>query len=355
MEGNTVNLQSHAGMVPRVPDTLGLPLESPMAGERIVGVAGATGFVGRHIVRELLSRGWSVRGLVRSREKARQVLPRDERLRLIEGEAIAPDAAPGLAAGAAAIVNAAGILRESAGNSFRKAHVQTTRSLVEAAASAGVPRFILVSAVGVCEDAPTAYQRTKFEAEQIVRRSPLLWTILRPSLVHGPEGELIRTARGWVTGSKQPWFFLPYFTRAEVNTEVPLGPVRRIPPRVQPIAVEDVAWATAQALERPQASGEVFNLVGPDTLTWPQFLEALQEVIPGANAALRPLGIPARAAAVQARVAKMLGLGGLLPFDEGMAIMGSQDSVASPSKAQQLLGLQAKPFVESLRRYAARL
>jgi nucleoside-diphosphate-sugar epimerase len=326
-----------------------------MAGERIVGVAGATGFVGRYIVRELLSRGWRVRGLVRSREKAREVLPRDERLRLIEGDPTAPDPASGLAAGAAGVVNAVGILRESAGNTFRKAHVQTTRSLVDAAAGAGVPRFIHVSALGVGEDAPTAYQRTKFEAEQVVRRSPLLWTILRPGLVHGPEGDLIRTAKGWVTGSKQPWFFLPYFTRAEVNTQVPLGPIRRVAPTVQPIAVEDVAWSVAEALERPQASGEVFNLVGPETLTWPRFLEALQEAIPGANAALRPLGIPAGAAAAQARVAKLLGLGGLLPFDEGMPIMGSQDSVASPSKAQHLLGLKARPFVESLRRYAARV
>ena len=206
-----------------------------MAGERIVGVAGATGFVGRHIVRELLSRGWSVRGLVRSREKAREVLPRDERLKLIVGEPTAPDSAAGLCAGASAVINTVGILRETAGNTFRKAHVLTTRSLVEAAEIAGVRGFVQISAIGVGDEGTTQYQRTKFEAEQIVRRSGLLWTILRPGLVHGADSELLRTAKGWVTGSKQPWFFLPYFTRVETVSDVPLGPVRRLPGTVQPV------------------------------------------------------------------------------------------------------------------------
>jgi NADH dehydrogenase len=326
-----------------------------MAGERIVGVAGATGFVGRHIVRELVGRGWTVRALVRTREKARDVLPRDERLKVIVGEATDPDAASNLAAGASAVVNAIGILRETTGNSFRRAHVQATRTLVEAAEAAGGPRFVQISALGVGDDGATAYQQTKYEAEQIVRSSGILWTILRPSLIHGPDSDLIKVAKGWVTGAKQPWFFLPYFTREELTADVPLGPVRRVPPKVQPVAVEDVAWAVGESLERPRAAGEVFNLVGPETLTWPQFLETLQAAIPGADMALRPVGIPAMAASMQAKAAKLLGLGGLLPFDEGMPIMGSQDSTANPEKAREMLGFRPRPFGSSLSQYAFRI
>jgi hypothetical protein len=84
-------------------------------------------------------------------------------------------------------------------------------------------------------------------------------------------------------------------------------------------------------------------------------LEALQQAIPGADVALRPLGIPAMAASVQAKAAKLLGLGGLLPFDEGMPIMASQDSTASPDKARELLGFRGRPFTVGLRAYAARI
>lgn len=326
-----------------------------MAGQRTVAVAGATGFVGRHVVAELLGRGYTVRGLVRSREKARAVLPRDERLKLIEGEALDADAAAGLAAGVSAMINTIGILREKGGNTFRKAHVQTTRALVGACEAGGVDRFVQVSALGVSDEGRAAYQKTKFEGEMIVRRSAVPWTVLRPSLIHGSDSELIKIAKGWVTGSSQPWIFLPHFTRGELTSDVPLAAIRRVPASVQPIAVEDVAWAGAEALERPEAIGEVINLVGPEVFTWPQFLEAMQREVPGADMALRPLGIPAEIAAVQAKAAKLMGLGSLLPFDDGMALMGSEDSTASAEKSRALLGLEARPFTETFRRYAGRI
>jgi hypothetical protein len=99
----------------------------------------------------------------------------------------------------------------------------------------------------------------------------------------------------------------------------------------------------------------VINLVGRETLTWPQLLETLQQVVPGADVALRPLGIPGQAASIQAKLAKMIGLGGLLPFDEGMPIMGSQDNTASPDKAREVLGFDGRGFSEGVRRYAARI
>src|ERR1041385_2626353 len=158
--------------------------------DRIVAVAGASGFVGRHIVSELLRRGHHVRALVRSRDKAGEALGTDERLKLVLGEATDSDAAGGLPAGVSGVVNAIGIIRESGADTFRKAHVQATRALVEAAqAGAGPtpPRFVQVSALGVGDEGKTEYQRTKFEGEMIVRRSGLPWAILRPSLIHGAD------------------------------------------------------------------------------------------------------------------------------------------------------------------------
>jgi NADH dehydrogenase len=320
-----------------------------------IAVAGASGFIGSHVTRELLARGFGVTALVRSREKAREKLPQGERLRLVQGDATDESATASLVSGAAACINCIGLLRESAGQSFRKLHVEAVRRLTAACAGAGVGRFVHFSALGVNADAKAPYQKTKWEGEQIVRRSGLEWTILRPGLVHGIGSGFMTTATGWVRGTAQPWFFLPYFARGVPSSDVPLAAIRREPADVMPIAVEDVAWAAAECLSNAESIGEIINLVGPERMSWPEMLEAVRDGVPHARGDLVPRGVPAEGAAVQARLARQLGLGGLLPFDEGMAIMGAQDSTASPEKARLLLNLAARPFRESFRTYCAKL
>ncbi|MCC6661211.1 MAG: NAD(P)H-binding protein [Phycisphaerales bacterium] len=326
-----------------------------MTHQRVVAVAGASGFVGRHIVSRLMESGWQVRALVRSPERARAAFAGWPRVpELVHGDARDAPALDRLVAGGRACVNAIGILREAGGQTFRAAHVGATRALVGACRTAGVERFVQVSALGVTDDAPTPYQRTKFESEQIVRRSGLGWTILRPSLIHGPGSEFVAMARKWVRGESQPWFFLPYFTRGERSSAVPLAATTTIDPKVQPVSVEDVADAVAAALDRPEAVGEVYPLAGPDVLTWPQLLVHIRDTVPGGRSDLRPLGIPGVLASKVARAARALGVGGLLPFDEGMALMGAEDSTASLAKARQHLGFDPRPFRATFGTYAAR-
>ncbi len=323
--------------------------------QRPIAVAGATGFVGRHIVAELLSRGHHVRALVRDVARARAALPRDERLALVQGDAGNPDDLRRFTQTAWACINCIGILREGRGGTFKRQHVEATHNLLEAARDAGAHRFIQVSALGVSDDARTEYQRTKWAAEVMVRRSGLGWTILRPSLIHGAGSEFLKTAKGWVTGTEQPWFFLPYFSRPVHVDDVPLAAVKREPARVAPVAVEDVARAAAECLERPETIGEIINLAGPEELTWPEMLREIQAAVPSSAGGLSPLGIPFEAAAIQARIAKAVGLGKLLPFDEGMAIMGAMDSLASSDKARAMLNFNPRPFRSSLKRYAVQL
>ncbi len=323
---------------------------------KTVAVTGAAGFVGRQVVTHLLSRGYHVRALVRDRNSARDKLPSgDPRVTIVAGDAADSAVAGELLQGAQACIHLIGIIRETAGSKFVKAHVRTTEALVAAARNAGCNRFLQMSALGVGHDGNTEYRRTKWDAEQIVRKSGLDWTIFRPSMIHGAGGEFIQTAVGWATGKTQPWFFLPFFTRREEHPTCPGGTAPEIEPVIAPVAVEDVAAAFVSAMTRRETVGEIYNLVGSETLSWPQMLLTIRDGVPGAKKNMVAWGIPGDLAALQAKGAKAIGLGWALPFDEGMAKMGMEDATASMEKARTDLGLEFRPFTESFGTYAASL
>ena len=330
-----------------------------MASTHTVAVTGATGFVGRAIVRELVSRGHSVRALIRDRDKARRVLPPfgpGASVQVVQGDVLEPGIVDELLTGATASINLIGIIREvrgvAAGRAvtFRKAHVESVRSLVAGCESRGVRRFIQMSALGANPNGVSEYQKTKFEGEMIVRLSTLDWTVFRPGLIHGPDGEFTKMMKSMIVGEAPPYLFVPYFTRGQEDKRVPLGPVIQHDPRVQPIAVEDVAAAFAAAIENPASIGEVYNLVGSEAMDWPALIRVMRDKLDAGN--IEPFGIPAEAAAGAALAAGKLGFASLLPFDEGMARMGAQDATADLTKVREELGISPRGFHESFAAYA---
>ena len=136
---------------------------------------------------------------------------------------------------------------------------------------------------------------------------------------------------------------------------MPLGGVSRVIPVVQPIAVEDVAGAFVSGLERAGAVGETYNLVGSEKISWPEMLHEIRDQVHGANDNLSAWGVPSELAAMKATAAQSVGLGALLPFDRGMALMGGQDGVAETEKVKAQLGLEPRPFRASFRKYAGSL
>lgn len=320
-------------------------------GPGTVAVTGSTGFVGGHIVRRLIDEGYAVRALVRSTGRARDRFPtamlNNRAITLCNGSLSDPDALNALVKGCDACIHLVGIIREGRGQRFESVHVDGTRSIVNACKDHDPRmRFVHMSALGAGSDPRSRYSDTKHRGAQLVRGSGLAWTIVRPSLIHGPDGDLTRQAVGWARGKTAPFVFLPYFSRWK------RGGLGFEAPMVSPVFVGDVARVFVGALSRSSTIGGAYDLAGSQTLSFPDMIRAYAARITPRPRSLPAIGIPWPVAAFTARLAGAVGLGGLLPFDEGMAIMGAGDSVGDNASVEADFGFTPEPFEASLSRYA---
>ena len=209
-----------------------------------VCVLGGSGFVGRHVCHQLVARGYRVSVPTRDRERAKDLitLPTAD---VFTADVHDPETLGRILRGCDAVVNLVGVLQDGRGNaSFREAHVELARKVVEACRRTGVRRLLHMSALGADVDGPSAYQRSKGEAERIVRDSGLDFTIFRPSVIFGREDRFLNLF------AKLVGLFPALF----------LGSPDA---RFQPVYVGDVALAYAEGLTRQDAFGQSYDLVGP--------------------------------------------------------------------------------------------
>lgn len=328
-----------------------------------VAVTGATGFVGRHVVRALLAEGHEVRCLIRSRSKASGVLPTCERgegpierLHWVLGDTAQPAALEELISGCDAVVHCIGIRRETLPSvTYAKAHPGATEAVLAATESAGTRRFVHLSALGTRPDAASAYHRSKYESEELVRHSGLDWTILRPSLIHGPDGEFMQMVKNFVLGRTAPWLFMPYFAKVEIESGFPPKPPMPVSADLQPVYVEDVVQAIVRSLDCQEAIGEIYTLGGSEVLDWPSLMACVRDALPMSDHKKRIIPLPGKLMAFKAQAAQIIGLGAALPFGPSEPIMALEDSVCSNVKAQAHLDFEPHDFVETMHAYAAEI
>ena len=225
-----------------------------------VALFGSTGFVGSYIVKKLISEAFIPRVLVR-KESELKITSGSE---VIYGDIQDKNSVLETIEGTEAVIYNIGIIRQlpKKNVTFKALHFDGVNSCIEIAKSIGVKQFILMSANGVKPDG-TEYQRTKWQADEALKKSGLNWTIFRPSLIFGDPGGQGRPE--FCTQIRDDMLSLPF--PAPLFYEG-IWPFDAGSFSMSPIHVENVAEFVIKALNRVNCQRNIYNLGGPEVLSW---------------------------------------------------------------------------------------
>ena len=229
--------------------------------DRLITVVGGSGFIGRYVVQELAKQGVRLRVVVRDAHRALFLKPLGGlgQIQIVAGDLRDRAALDAAMRGADGAINLVGILAEGGGATFESVQARGAANVAQAAAAAGVGALVHVSAVGADRDSRSDYARTKGEGEAAVRAAFPAATIIRPSIVFGPEDQFINRF-------------------AALSRGLPLLPVVAGDTRFQPVYVLDVARAIAAAVTDPaQYGGRTFELGGPKTYKFRDLIAWIQQ------------------------------------------------------------------------------
>ena len=289
----------------------------------LITVFGGTGFLGSAIVRELLDAGHRVRIAAR-RPGLPASLEQDARVEHCSAD-IRDD--PGVARaveGAGGVVNAVSLYVETRELRFTTIHVEGAARLARSARAAGLERLVQISGIGADSRSPSSYVRARAEGESAVLREFPDAVMVRPSVLFGPHDAFLRNLAGLA-----PLPVIPLFGRGTT--------------RLQPVHVADVARAVGRLLGADPPAHPVFELGGPDILSYRQILSLVLAHL----GRKRPM-VPVPFAVWHA----LAGLGALLPnppLTRDQIFLLQQDNIASETAAGFAeLGITPRSLKESL-------
>ena len=290
-------------------------------------VTGGTGFVGGHVVRRLREEDRPVRCLVRNPRKATTLSQWG--VDLAQGDMTDTDSLRRAVEGSDAVMHLVAI-RQGKQEEFNRVMTEGTRSLAGVAKEAGVRRFVHMSALGTGEETRdlVPYYGAKWEMEQTVAGSGVDHVIFRPSFIFAPDGGILPTFR----------------KLAKLTPVTPI--IGSGVQRIQPIWADDVAAYFAAAVEKPEAANRIFELGGPDVVSWNEFWARLKQVLGQRRPSVH---VPVSLMRVNALVTERLP--GNIPLTRDLLTMLEHvDNVVTNDAAQQTFGLELVPLDEQLRR-----
>lgn len=289
-------------------------------------VTGGTGFVGSHLIRRMRQEGLPVRAAVRNPDKARAL--KNSGVEVVAGDISDKGSLEKAASGIERVIHLVGIIQEAPGATFRGVHVEGTRNLIEAAQKAGVRHFVYQSALGARPGAKSEYHRTKWEAEELVRRSGIPSTILRPSLIYGP-GDLFTLRLAGVIRQSP---VLPV-----------IGSGRS---KVQPIFIDDVVSCIVKAVTCDACLNDIYELGGPEQLTYEEVTRAIAEAMGVHRPAVH---VPLLFLKPMARVLETVFPKPPLTTDQ--LIMLQEDNVCSLRDIRDAFGIEPVRFRDGIRKF----
>ena len=275
----------------------------------LVTVFGGSGFLGRNAVRGLAKAGYRIRVAVRYPNQAQYLPPMGSvgQIQLMKCNVLDQDAVARACQGADAVVNLVGILAPAGGQGFDDVHVAAVGNIAMAAKAAGARTLVHVSSLGADPEAESHYAKTKGEGEKLLREEFADATILRPSLLAGPDDD----------------FFNKFAALARMLPMLPL--IGGGHTKFQPVFVGDVADAIVKCVSDTATKGKTYELGGPGTYSFKALMQlVLQET--GRSRLLLP--VPFWLASIKAMFLQFLP-GKLLTPDQVTSLKA--DNLVSPN------------------------
>jgi uncharacterized protein YbjT (DUF2867 family) len=293
-------------------------------------VTGATGYVGHHLIKQLLEAGHQVVGLARSINGSKTAsginLGLNPNATYLVGDVTSNKGIPEAMTGVDAVIHLVGIISEKGLQTFEKVHVEGTRNVLEAAKKAGVKRYLHMSALGAGKDAVSGYSSSKYRAEELVRASGLSWTIMRPSLIFGQGDDFFgRVLKNLVS-------------QAPIVPQIGDGsfPFR-------PIWAGDLAKAFVQSLEKAGTISQTYDLVGPTEYSFKQLLDLEMEAL-----GFKKTKVPVPVAIMDIMVPLMNLVPAIAPITKDQYAMLKAGNTADPSAMKAMFNLELRELKTEL-------
>ena len=230
--------------------------------DTLVTVFGGSGFLGRNVVRALAKRDYRIRVAVRRPELAGHLQPLGKvgQINAVQANLRYPASVEAAMRDSHVAINLCGILAESGAQSFDAVQGTGAGNVAKAASAVGA-RVVHISAIGADAASPSRYARAKAAGEAAVLAAAPAATIMRPSVVFGPEDQ----------------FTNRFAALARISPALPLigGGLTRM----QPVYVGDVATAVADAVDGRTKPGATYELGGPEVLTMREIMEIILATI----------------------------------------------------------------------------